>query len=74
MESLLKDDLTKRLESTSMLSKVQHGFSKGRSCLSLTNLLETFEAWTLAVDPGVWHRRSILETIVKSLIQSTVDY
>ena len=50
MESLLKDDLTKHLESTSMLSKVQHGFSQGRSCL--TNLLETFEAWTLAVDQG----------------------
>ena len=50
MESLLKDDLTKYLESTSMLSKVQHGFCQGRSCL--TNLLETFEAWTLAVDQG----------------------
>jgi len=49
-ESLLKDDLTKHLESTSTLSKVQHSFSQGRS--RLTNLLETFEAWTSAVDQG----------------------
>ena len=28
----------------------QHGFTKGRSCL--TNLLETFESWTEDVDQG----------------------
>ena len=50
MESLLKDELTKYVETTSMLSKVQHGFCQGRSCL--TNFLETFEAWTLALDQG----------------------
>jgi len=33
-----------------MLSKVQHGFCRGRSCL--TNLLETFEDWTTAIDHG----------------------
>lgn len=50
MEALLKDELTKHLEATDLLSKVQHGFCQGRSCL--TNLLETFEAWTLALDQG----------------------
>jgi len=45
-----KDELTKHLEGTGMLSKVQHGFCRGRSCL--TNLLETFEDWTTAIDHG----------------------
>ena len=47
MESILKDDLSQYLESTSLLTKVQHGFSRGRSCL--TNLLESFEEWTAAL-------------------------
>ena len=50
MESLLKEELTKHLEGTGMLSKVQHGFCRGRSCI--TNLLETFEDWTTAIDHG----------------------
>jgi len=52
MESLLKDNLnlTRHLESTGVLSKVQHGFCQGRSCI--TNLLETFEAWTSVIDQG----------------------
>ena len=50
MESLLKEKLTKHLEDTGMLSKVQHGFCRGRSCL--TKLLETFEDWTTAIDHG----------------------
>ena len=36
------------IDSTSLLSKVQHGFSQGRYCL--TNFLKTFEAWTTALD------------------------
>jgi len=52
MESLLKVEMTRHLESTvtRMLSKVQHGFSQGRLCV--TNPLETFKAWTLALDQG----------------------
>ena len=50
MESLLTDELSQYLESTSLLSKVQHDFLQGRSCL--TNLLETFEAWTTVLDEG----------------------
>jgi len=50
MESLLKEELTKHLEGTGMSSKVQHGFCRGRSCL--TNLLETFEDWTTTTDHG----------------------
>jgi len=33
-----------------MLYFDEHGFCQGRSCL--TNLLETFEAWTLALERG----------------------
>ena len=33
-----------------LVSGDQHGFTHGRSCL--TNLLETFEAWTILLDEG----------------------
>jgi len=39
MESLLKNKMTVFLDYNQILSKYQHGFIKGRSCL--TNLLET---------------------------------
>ena len=38
------------LESNDLVCKEQHGFRSGRSCL--TNLLETFENWTKALDEG----------------------
>jgi len=50
MESIIKDKLMRFLESNDLLCKEQHGFRSGRSCL--TNLLETFENWTKALDEG----------------------
>jgi len=50
MEGIIKEKLTHFLESNSLLCNEQHGFRKGRSCL--TNLLESFEDWTKAVDEG----------------------
>jgi len=50
MESIIKDALIKHLESNQLLCKQQHGFQKGRSCL--TNFLETMESWTQALDNG----------------------
>ena len=47
MESIPKDRI---VQSGSGINKFQHGFIKGKSCL--TNLLETFEAWTKALDDG----------------------
>jgi len=44
METLIKIELVKYLESSGVMSNSQHGFTRGRSCL--TNLLETFETWT----------------------------
>ena len=50
MESLIRDQLTTFLKKGSLLTKVQHGFSKGKSCL--TNLHETWKDWTRALDGG----------------------
>ena len=50
MESIVRDSLVNYLESGHKLTNQQHGFMKGRSCL--TNLLETFESWTRALDEG----------------------
>ena len=50
MESILKDRIVSFIESGDGFNKFQHGFIKGKSCL--TNLLETFEAWTTALDDG----------------------
>ena len=48
MESIIKDALIKHLGSNQLLCIQQHGFRKGRSCL--TNLLETMESCTQALD------------------------
>ncbi|XP_053155158.1 uncharacterized protein LOC128346183 [Hemicordylus capensis] len=42
MESMLKDKIVKRIEEQALLGKNQHGFCKGKSCL--TNILEFFES------------------------------
>jgi len=38
------------IENNSLITKHQHGFMTGRSCL--TNLLETFESWTRILVAG----------------------
>lgn len=50
MESVVRDHLLQYLEERNLISSKQHGFIHGRSCL--TNLLETFEEWTAALDEG----------------------
>jgi len=50
MESIIKDHMLSTLEETGRMTRYQHGFTKGKSCL--TNLLETFEAWTRLLDAG----------------------
>ena len=50
MESIIKEKLTMFLDCNELLCKEQHGFNKGRSCL--TNLLESLENWTKALDDG----------------------
>jgi len=41
---------SKYLQNEGLVSESQHGFTRGRSCL--TNLLKTFEAWTRLLGEG----------------------
>lgn len=50
LEGLIRFKLVDHLEKSDVLSGSQHGFMAGRSCM--TNLLETFENWTTALDEG----------------------
>jgi len=50
MESIMRDKITEYMNGQQLVSVDQHGFTDGRSCL--TNLLETFEAWTRLLDEG----------------------
>lgn len=50
MESILKDSILGHLDKFSLISDSQHGFSKGRSCL--TNLLDFMEEVTYFLDKG----------------------
>jgi len=50
MESLIKEKLVEFLEKLSIISNSQHGFMSGKSFL--TNLLESLECWTKALDDG----------------------
>ena len=50
LESLIKDNILCYLEEHDLLSSRQHGFMKGRSCL--TNLLTSLETITTALDEG----------------------
>jgi hypothetical protein len=51
MESLLKDAILMHLDKFDLIGKSQHGFTKGRSCL--TNLLDFMEEVTTIVDEGL---------------------
>ena len=50
MESIIRDAVVDYVERDDKISWQQHGFVKGRSCL--TNLLEVLEAWTRILDEG----------------------
>jgi hypothetical protein len=50
MESILKTDIMAHLQRNNIISKSQHGFTRGRSCA--TNLLEFMEPVTKAADEG----------------------
>lgn len=48
MEKIIRNAVVQHLESNELLSKYQHGFRKGRSCV--TQLLECIDEWSEAVD------------------------
>ena len=51
LERIIRKNIVKHLEENDLLSKHQHGFTPGKSCLS--NLLETFNEWTQILDQGL---------------------
>ena len=51
MESIIKDKIVEHLQVFNLINDSQHGFMKGRSCL--TNLLEYLETVTKLLDEGV---------------------
>ena len=50
LESIIKDHITEHLDRLHLIRSSQHGFTKGKSCL--TNLLEFFEGVTKDLDMG----------------------
>ena len=50
MEQLILDVITKQVEEKKVIRSSQHGFTKGKSCL--TNLAESFVGMTSWVDEG----------------------
>ena len=50
LESILRDNIVNHLSTHTLLLKSQHGFTKGKSCL--TNLLSFLEDVTKAIDEG----------------------
>ena len=50
LETFIRDKIVEHLTENNLLSEAQHGFRKGRSCL--TNLLESLESWTEILEEG----------------------
>lgn len=50
LETIIKKQMTTYLDSEGIITNHQHGFVRGRSCL--TNLLYVFEDWTSNLDEG----------------------
>ena len=50
MESIVRDKMLKFAQENRFMTSDQHGFRKSRSCL--TNVLETLEDWTKALNIG----------------------
>ena len=51
LERLIRDDIVNHLEENKLLAEEQHGFRKGRSCI--TQLLEIMEIWTDLIDQNI---------------------
>ena len=49
-ESIIKDHITQHMTENGLSTKVQYGFTKGKSCQS--NLIDCIEDWTKVLDKG----------------------
>ena len=69
-EAIIRDALVRHLEDNHLITDSQHGFRKGRSCL--TNLLEFLDKVTGCIDIGemlilcFW---TLLKPLIRSLIK-----
>ena len=50
LESLMRDRIVRHLENNQLIGETQHGFRKGRSCL--TNVLSFLDKVTSSIDAG----------------------
>jgi exonuclease III len=50
LEMLIRDRIVEHMSRNNLFSNFQHGFIKGRSCV--TNLLAVLDSWTEAIDNG----------------------
>ena len=50
LESILRDNIVEYMESNNLFTNFQHGFRKGRSCV--TQLLELIDAWNEMLENG----------------------
>ena len=50
MESIVREKITQHLAENNLIHREQHGFVKGRSCV--TQLLDVMDAWTEILDSG----------------------
>ncbi|KAL8606268.1 hypothetical protein ACOMHN_039804 [Nucella lapillus] len=50
MEKLIRENVIKHLDENVLISRQQHGFVQGRSCV--TQLLDVMDAWTEILDAG----------------------
>ena len=50
MEKIVREKVVDHLESNDLISKMQHGFVSGRSCV--TQLLDILDSWTQIIDEG----------------------
>jgi hypothetical protein len=51
MESIIRDEIIRHLQKNELIKLSQHGFWKGRSCL--TNLLGYLDKVTMYIDQGL---------------------
>ena len=50
MEKLVREKVVEHLETNDLISKMQHGFVSGRSCV--TQLIDVLDIWTQTIDEG----------------------